>query len=360
MNNKMENSIICKKSQRDYRSIETKIPPTHPSCRRYESRSVILLFCYSAIHNSDSILRIEMFGGGLFLSNERFIPNGMAKTKFRIIFINLIPSFSPSGGGQGEEKYGGGWGEASIRLIRSIYYLHICYSGCLVNKSGQKSGLNPTCPFASFVVKFFYSIMQFNFTSRADFFDTRCEMYNIQNFNMLGGYTINNNVCVQNNVAVHSAFGWNMATYGVSQIPVGERFNSICYLLVVPFSLKIAEHFNRIVVDTIVTCFKLGAYFKRLARNSFFHCLCSLLHSSHDINSPSSMRRICSKNSSCVQLKGTLGFHLSETEEETEYIAAGSQTFKDVSSCILYNLFGMIKSFLSSRKINNLFLIIFF
>ena len=181
----------------------------------------------------------------------------------------------------------------------------------------------------------------------------RCGMDNIQHLNTLVGNTINNQVCIQNNIAVTATLGGNMTTFGVRRVPLGKRIQRHPYFLSIAFSLGKSKLFKRIFVNPFTACIKFIADYIRLARNSFLHNSNFLSASSMVINSPSSMLRICSNHSSCVAWNGTLGFHLAETEgDETEYATAGSSTVIRASSGVLYDFIVIAYKFLTGCKDN--------
>ena len=133
-------------------------------------------------------------------------------------------------------------------------------------------------------------VLQMNFANSANFADTRSGMDNIQYFNAFVCNPVNNQVCIEDNVTVHAAFGFKVATFGISGIIVGKRVYGLVDFFQVTFSLKVAKRFNRIIINMRMIDLKFVAYFNRLARKFFFHISNSLFASSQGVNSPSSMR----------------------------------------------------------------------
>ena len=153
-------------------------------------------------------------------------------------------------------------------------------------------------------------MLQTNFTNTPNFADTRSSMDNIQDFNALIGNSIDNQMGIEDDVAVHATFGWNVAAFGICRIESGKSFNRIFYFPIVTFSLKVTKLIDAIVIDLRTTFEELITYHVRFARKFFSHRLNFFWCSSHVIKLPSSIRWKCSHHSSCVPWNGTLGFQL--------------------------------------------------
>jgi len=66
-------------------------------------------------------------------------------------------------------------------------------------------------------------------------------MDNIQNFNIFVGNPVDNQVRVEDNVAVYAAFGCKVAAFGISSVIFGKRIQRYPYYLLVTLCLKISE-----------------------------------------------------------------------------------------------------------------------
>ena len=69
-------------------------------------------------------------------------------------------------------------------------------------------------------------------------------MENIQYFNAFVRNPVDNQVCVENDVAVSAAFGCKMAAFGICQIEIVKRIQRLSYFLPVTFCLKVSECFK--------------------------------------------------------------------------------------------------------------------
>ena len=71
------------------------------------------------------------------------------------------------------------------------------------------------------------------FAHSANFTDTRCTMDNVQNLDASVGNTINNQVGVEDDVAVHAAFGGNMPTFGIIGVETVKPFDMMRNCIVI-------------------------------------------------------------------------------------------------------------------------------
>ena len=63
-----------------------------------------------------------------------------------------------------------------------------------------------------------FSESQSYFAHSANFANARCAMYNINHFNAFGSNAINNQMSVEDDVAVHAAFGRKVTAFGMIRI----------------------------------------------------------------------------------------------------------------------------------------------
>ena len=142
------------------------------------------------------------------------------------------------------------------------------------------------------------------------FGNARRLMNDIKHFDTFFSDAVDNLMRIKDNVAIHVAFGGNLQTWRIRHIITGQASDRFQYFIVVTNSLNIAEGDIRIPINICKAVLECFGYYDRFFKNSFFHAVCSFSKSSNDINSPSSMLRICSINSSCVPVNTLLGSQL--------------------------------------------------
>ena len=115
------------------------------------------------------------------------------------------------------------------------------------------------------------TILQSDCTYLSYFADTRCAMNDVENFNSFGSNAVYYQVGVENNVAVHAAFGGKMAAFGIIRIIFGKHIQMLPYDMPVTFCLKVSEGFISKIIYLFKTFVEFVAYFNLLARYFVFH-----------------------------------------------------------------------------------------
>jgi len=96
-------------------------------------------------------------------------------------------------------------------------------------------------------------VLQANFANLASFADALSGMEHIQYFNTFVCNPINNQVCIEDDVAIFAAFGCKVATFGIPCIIFGKRVYGFIDFLQVTFSLKVSKCVKRVFVNTFAT-----------------------------------------------------------------------------------------------------------
>ena len=137
---------------------------------------------------------------------------------------------------------------------------------------------------------FRWLLSKFDLPDTANFTDTHRSVYYTQNFDAGGGNTVDDKMRIEDDIAIHAAFGCNMTTFGILQIIYVKRIQGFIYFLHVAFCLNLTKRIKGIIVNLSTMSLKFVAYFNRFERYAFFHDSNSLFASSNGVKFPSSIR----------------------------------------------------------------------